>query len=176
MNKGLTYYARVDLLSAGQIVSQLDQPLEIMMRLNFLAEMTGFALTIVACSGAPPPAIQWQHLSSQYGELPVPGESTQQTDAIVGDFDGDGVNDFILSFRQKAPSLVWYRRVEKRWDRYVIDQDFLTMEAGVAEAKSLGLTYVGTAGIPHDGVFTEASCRKAASDFNRAGELMAGTA
>src|SRR5438552_1134942 len=67
--------------------------------------------------------IQWQHLTSKNGDLPKPGESTQQTGAIVADFDRDGVNDFVLSFRQKAPALVWYRRAAKGWERYVIEKD-----------------------------------------------------
>ncbi len=75
----------------------------------------------------------WQNLSSKRGELPTPpGGSTQQTGAVVADFDGDGVNDFILSFRQKAPALVWYRRAGTGWDPYVIEQDYLTIEAGGA--------------------------------------------
>ena len=53
----------------------------------------------------------WKQLSSKTGDLPTPpGGSTQQTGAVIGDFDRDGVNDFILSFRQKPPALVWYRR------------------------------------------------------------------
>ncbi len=75
----------------------------------------------------------WQNLSSKRGDLPAPaGGSTQQTGAVVADFDGDGVNDFILSFRQKAPALVWYRRTAAGWDQYVIDKDYLTIEAGGA--------------------------------------------
>jgi hypothetical protein len=75
----------------------------------------------------------WQNLSSQRGDLPAPpGGSTQQTGAVVADFDGDGVNDFILSFRQKPPALVWYRRVQAGWDQYVIEKDYLTIEAGGA--------------------------------------------
>lgn len=63
----------------------------------------------------------------------MPGESTQQTGSIVGDFAGDGVNGFVLSFRQKAPALVWYRpKKGGGWDRYVIEKDFLTVEAGGA--------------------------------------------
>lgn len=62
----------------------------------------------------------------------MPGTSTQQTGALVGDFATDGVNGFILSFRQKAPALVWYRRHGKGWDRYVIESNFLTVEAGGA--------------------------------------------
>src|SRR5437868_1402743 len=49
--------------------------------------------------------LSWLHLSSKQGDLPVPGESTQQTGAPVADLDQDGVNDFVLSFREKAPAL-----------------------------------------------------------------------
>src|SRR4051812_18590005 len=74
--------------------------------------------------------LHWRHLSSRNGDLPVPGISQQQTGAVVGDLAGDGVNGFVLSFRQKAPALVWYRRTKTAWDRYVIDDSFLTVEAG----------------------------------------------
>jgi hypothetical protein len=76
---------------------------------------------------------QWKHLSSATGDLPVPpGGSKQQTAAVIGDFDSDGVNDFILGFRQKPPALVWYRRSAAGWDTYVIEKDYLTIEAGGA--------------------------------------------
>jgi sugar phosphate isomerase/epimerase len=74
----------------------------------------------------------WHHLSSAKGDLPVPGESKQQTGAVSADFDRDGVNEFILSFRQKPPALVWYRRTGDGWARYVIESGFLTVEAGGA--------------------------------------------
>src|SRR4051812_44342693 len=89
-----------------------------------------------ACASLAPAARaadpQWRHLSSKTGDLPVPGESTQQTGAVVADLDKDGVNDFVLSFRQKAPALVWYRRTKSGWDRYVIEKEYLTVEAGGA--------------------------------------------
>ncbi|HLP78046.1 MAG TPA: sugar phosphate isomerase/epimerase, partial [Candidatus Paceibacterota bacterium] len=45
---------------------------------------------------------------------------------------------------------------------------------GVArEAKSLGLSYAGCAWIPHDGSFSEKSCRDAIAVFNHAGEILA---
>src|SRR5437667_11529894 len=71
------------------------------------------------------PGIQWRHLSSANGDLPVPGESKEQTAAIVADPDRDGVKDFVLGFRQKAPALVWYRRKPTGWSWYVIEQEFL---------------------------------------------------
>jgi len=87
------------------------------------------ALTVLSVSAAEP---KWVHLSSRSGDLPAPGDSTQQTGALVADLDNDGVNDFVLSFRKVAPALVWYRRTDKGWDRFVIEKDFLTVEAGGA--------------------------------------------
>jgi hypothetical protein len=75
---------------------------------------------------------KWRHLSSATGDLPVPGPSTEQTGALVADLDKDGTNDFVLSFRKVAPALVWYRRNSAGWDRYILDTNFLTIEAGGA--------------------------------------------
>lgn len=76
--------------------------------------------------------VRFQVLSSSSGELPAPGTSTEQTGAVVGDFDRDGTNDFVLSFRKVAPALVWYRPASKGWSRTVIEPEFLTVEAGGA--------------------------------------------
>jgi len=75
---------------------------------------------------------KWKHLSSSTGDLPVPGTSEQQTGSLVADLDKDGTNDFVISFRQVAPALVWYRRTPAGWDRYIIETNFLTIEAGGA--------------------------------------------
>ena len=76
--------------------------------------------------------IRWQHLSTSDGALPKPGSSQEQTAALIADLDGNGVNDFVLGFRQKAPALVWYRRVLTNWMRFVIETNYLTVEAGGA--------------------------------------------
>jgi len=76
--------------------------------------------------------LQWNHLSSSTGDLPVPGTSTEQTGALVADLDKDGTNDFVVSFRKVPPAVVWYRRTSAGWDRFVIDTNFLTVEAGGA--------------------------------------------
>ncbi len=75
---------------------------------------------------------QWTDLSSRRGDLPAPGTSTQQTGALVADLDGDRIADFVISFREVAPALVWYRRTGTSWTRLVIDPAFLTVEAGGA--------------------------------------------
>ena len=89
--------------------------------LLFVCALTGYAAEL-----------HWQHLSSSTGDLPVPGTSTEQTGALVADLDKDGTNDFVISFRKVAPALVWFRRTGLGWDRYVIDTNFLTVEAGGA--------------------------------------------
>ena len=58
--------------------------------------------------------------------------SRQQTAAIVADLDKDGRNDFVLAFRETGPALLWYRRTKTGWDRYVIEKDYLRIEAGGA--------------------------------------------
>ena len=47
------------------------------------------------------------------------------------------------------------------------------VESIAAEAKTLGLEYVGCAWIPHKDPFDEKTCREAAAVFNRAGEALA---
>lgn len=91
-----------------------------------------FWVSLVSAASASAAEIQWQHLTSAKGDLPVPGASTQQTGSLIADLDGDAVQDFVICFRQKPPALAWYRRTEKGWDRYVIEKDFLTVEAGGA--------------------------------------------
>ena len=81
---------------------------------------------------AAPARPTFRHLTSANGDLPVPGESKQQTASLVADLDGDGVDDFVLGFRQVGPALVWFRRTDAGWDRLVIEKDFLTIEAGGA--------------------------------------------
>ncbi len=93
------------------------------------ALLPALGLAVWLCPAA---ELQWQHLSSTTGDLPVPGESQQQTACVVFDVDKDGVNDFVLAFRQRAPALVWYRHTAHGWDRYVIETNYLTIEAGGA--------------------------------------------
>ena len=47
------------------------------------------------------------------------------------------------------------------------------VESIATEAKALGLKYAGCAWIPHEGDFTEKTCREAIAVFNKAGEALA---
>lgn len=75
-------------------------------------------------------SLKWEHLSSKRGDLPAPGNSLQQTSALILDVDKDGRQDFIIGARQAGPCLVWYRNTPKGWKRYVIDPETLPIEAG----------------------------------------------
>ena len=79
-----------------------------------------------------PQQLSWSQLSSRNGDLPAPGPSTQQTASLVLDIDRDGINDFVIGAREKAPALVWYRRERNGWTKCVIEKEFLPIEAGGA--------------------------------------------
>ena len=89
-------------------------------------------LTIAFTSNAQvqKPNIEWKHYSTEKGDLEVPNGSEQQTATAVFDIDKDGINDFIIAERQKAPSVVWYKKNKDKWDRYILDADALKIEAG----------------------------------------------
>lgn len=74
--------------------------------------------------------LRWRHLSTVSGELPASGQGDQQTTAVVGDFDGDGVSDFVIAERTKTPSVVWYRRTATGWTVHPLDATPLRIEAG----------------------------------------------
>jgi hypothetical protein len=77
--------------------------------------------------------IHWDHFSSRDGDLPSPGTSREQTGILTGRFDKDSpATDFVMSFRVTGPALVWFRRTPTGWDRYVIEKEFLPIEAGGA--------------------------------------------
>jgi hypothetical protein len=77
------------------------------------------------------PVRKWVRLSSANGELPAPGESPQQTGLLPVRIDPrNPATGFVLSFRVKAPALVWYQWTGQSWSRRVIEPEFLTVEAG----------------------------------------------
>jgi len=74
--------------------------------------------------------VQWQHLSTAKGDLPVPGPGQQQTCSAVFDIDGDQINDFVITERTMVPSVVWYQRQANGWRRHVLEPSALPIEAG----------------------------------------------
>jgi len=93
-----------------------------------------YAAAVAAWLGFAPAAapadLTWKKLSSKTGDLPAPGPSRQQTGAIVGDLDKDGVNDFLITARHEAPAILWYRRTKNGWAKYVVEDQLVPIEAG----------------------------------------------
>lgn len=78
-----------------------------------------------------PGKILWKHLSSESGDLEPPSLSVQQTASLVLDVDLDGFNDFVVAIRRgPGPSVVWYRRVPEGWDKHLIEDSPMDIEAG----------------------------------------------
>ena len=76
--------------------------------------------------------LKWTHLSSSKGDLPIPAGSNQQTGLLAAKLDKTTATGFVLGFRVTGPALVWYRRTGSVWKQYVIEKEFLTLEAGGA--------------------------------------------
>ena len=91
-------------------------------------------ITALAGLALPAPAgsIAWTHLSSTTGSLEAPNSGKSQTATAVFDIDKDGVNDFIITERTAAPSVVWYRRLAGGWKKYVVDDTLTHVEAGAS--------------------------------------------
>ncbi|MBR9998674.1 MAG: VCBS repeat-containing protein [Cyclobacteriaceae bacterium] len=78
----------------------------------------------------PPETLKWTHYSTENGDLPVPNSGNQQTASLVLDIDRDGIDDFVITERTAAPSVVWYKFDDYKWKRYVVDDGPLRIEAG----------------------------------------------
>lgn len=96
------------------------------------AAVAAVSLTGFDARRIPGQEIRWLRKSSIRGELPVPSTSREQTGDVIGRFDKDSpATDFVLSYRVCGPALVWYRRMpSRRWDRYIVENEFVPLEAG----------------------------------------------
>lgn len=74
----------------------------------------------------------WKHFSTTRGDLEVPNPGNQQTSSLIIDVDGNGINEFIITERTSAPAVVMYKLNGERWERYVVDDEKLRIEAGAA--------------------------------------------
>ena len=85
-----------------------------------------------ASSSVAPPKVTWKHYSTENGDLPVPTTGGQQTASLTVDIDQDSITDFVITERTSAPSVVWYKKNGEQWDRYVVEDEPLRIEAGSA--------------------------------------------
>lgn len=93
-----------------------------------------FLLIFAWVYGFAQPQVNWVHLSSKKGDLEAPNEGEQQTSAVIADFNNDGINDFAITERTKAPAMVWYQRVDNGWKRMVVEDEVMFIEAGTCAA------------------------------------------
>lgn len=91
-----------------------------------------FSILIFTCALQAKKEIIWKHLSSVNGDIDVPNESNQQTATALFDVNKDGKNDFFITERTAAPSVLCYMRTENGWTRYIVDNEALHIEAGSA--------------------------------------------
>ncbi len=77
---------------------------------------------------------RWTIKSTRQADLPVPNFGTEQTCCLVFDVDQDGLDDFVIGERTRAPALVWYKWHGKGWYRLIVDDSALPLEAGGAMA------------------------------------------
>ena len=76
----------------------------------------------------------WRRVTSEDGTLEIPNTGNQQTSALVVDIDNDGDEDFFISERTAAPALTMYRYVEGAWERHLVEDEKLRIEAGAASS------------------------------------------
>ncbi len=94
------------------------------------AVLLGSVLLLSTSADAGDRGVVWKHLSSTTGDIEPPNSGTEQTSCVVYDVDRDGVNDFIVSERTAAPSVVWYQRGQSGWKKLVVEPQALHIEAG----------------------------------------------
>lgn len=86
--------------------------------------------TILGFAQPEVPTIKWQHIDSKKVGIDSPNMGKEQTSDVVFDIDKDGINDFIITERTSVPSVVWYKKNGEKWDKFVIDDQKLRIEAG----------------------------------------------
>ncbi len=72
--------------------------------------------------------VEWSHLTSQESQIPRPNVGRQAA-ALAVDIDKNGSDDIVVA-GWSSPSMVWMRKTDKGWDRYVIDDSDSHIEAG----------------------------------------------
>ncbi len=76
--------------------------------------------------------VNWRHISSADGLIPVPAVGPEPTASLILDVDKDGISDFLIGSRNQGPAVVWYRRAGNGWQRYIVESGMFRVEAGGA--------------------------------------------
>ena len=108
------------------------------------------SLFLLACAGTKNSNLEtgvnspivWEHLSTVNNDLELPFPGNQQTSSLVIDVDRNGLNEFFITERTSAPSVVMYKLENNEWERYIIDNDPLRIEAGATSWDITGNGYM----------------------------------
>jgi sugar phosphate isomerase/epimerase len=132
-------------------------------------EMGGIPLATMLSQETGLPTLFVRKEAKKYGtcKLAEGGEIKGRRLTIVEDVVTSG-GQILLS----AKELLDERGLEPVGGHFPFERYRDDVEGIAAEAKTLGLEYVGCAWIPHEGEFDEAECRNAIEVFNRAGEAL----
>jgi hypothetical protein len=102
-----------------------------------LITLTGFCSAPASTSPSLPPAsarelVQWTYLADS--DAPPMAGPLEQTMMLSLDIDRDGRDDIVVGGRGRAPALVWLRYTASGWQRFLIEPESLSIEAGGAFA------------------------------------------
>ncbi len=75
---------------------------------------------------------RWKHLSTTTGDLPAMNGGSQQTASLIADLNNDGINDILITERTAAPAVIGLLYTPQGWERIVIEDELLRIEAGSA--------------------------------------------
>ncbi|MCF7669966.1 MAG: VCBS repeat-containing protein [Verrucomicrobia bacterium] len=81
--------------------------------------ITSFSLLLPSQTALAQTTGEWRHLSSKQGDITPPNGGDQQTSSSVFKIDDDDINDFVITERTKAPSVLWYKYTTGNWRRYI---------------------------------------------------------
>ncbi|MBN2475251.1 MAG: VCBS repeat-containing protein [Pirellulales bacterium] len=99
------------------------------LKLRSLLSAPAMILSMATAAAATGPS--WTCVSTKTGALETPNSGRQQTASLVLDVDRDGTDDFVITERSQAPSVVWYKHQGNgHWVKYTIDDQPLHIEAG----------------------------------------------
>lgn len=71
----------------------------------------------------------WEHRSTALGHFQI-STPEEQTLALVGDLDADGVDEPVIGGRHAGPALVWLRRGGGGYTQHLIESERIDIEAG----------------------------------------------
>ena len=94
------------------------------MRRQIVFQLISLGVLLICCH-ITEARVQWKRVT-----LPGPNSGNQQTACVVADLDKDGIQDFVVTERTKAPSVVWYKFNGGSWGLKIIDDTRLRPEAG----------------------------------------------